>query len=181
MNNPDHIFQSVETIFLGKILKFFDLDPGWKKIGSGINIPDPQHWMHIIFLRVKSLREIRNVLVDLLIPMVVPNQSRLTVGTLHWQDLAPTSSGAEQPLYGTHSRTCSGSFSQNIESAKRANTRYFIMLCGISCGELADCVHQPIVDSRVQDGRLRPNLTSVGYTSISFKLSPQQPIILASG
>ncbi len=20
-------------------------DPGWKKVGSGINIPDPQHWM----------------------------------------------------------------------------------------------------------------------------------------
>ena len=45
--------------FLGvKILKFFDedpgsgmetvriRDPGWKKVGpgSGINIPDPQHW-----------------------------------------------------------------------------------------------------------------------------------------
>jgi len=39
-----------------KILKFFDedpgsgmetvriRDPGWKKVGSGINIPDPQHW-----------------------------------------------------------------------------------------------------------------------------------------
>jgi hypothetical protein len=44
--------------FLGvKILKFFDEDPGsgmetvrirdlgWKKVGSGINIPDPQHCM----------------------------------------------------------------------------------------------------------------------------------------
>jgi hypothetical protein len=50
MNNPDHIFWSLETI-----LKFFDedpgsgmetvriRDPGWKKVGSGINIPDPQH------------------------------------------------------------------------------------------------------------------------------------------
>jgi hypothetical protein len=40
-----------------KILKFFDEDPGsgmetvrirdpeWKKVGSGINIPDPQHWL----------------------------------------------------------------------------------------------------------------------------------------
>ncbi len=49
MNNPDHIFQSLETIgFLGvKILKFFVADPGsgmetvrirdpgWKKVGSG--------------------------------------------------------------------------------------------------------------------------------------------------
>jgi hypothetical protein len=40
-----------------KILKFFDedpgsgmetvwiRDPGWKKVGSGINIPDPPHWV----------------------------------------------------------------------------------------------------------------------------------------
>jgi hypothetical protein len=53
MNNPDHIFQSLETLFLGYTLKFFDADPGsemetvrirdpvWKKVGSGINIPDP--------------------------------------------------------------------------------------------------------------------------------------------
>jgi hypothetical protein len=44
MNNPDHISESVETIFWVKILKFFDADPGWKKFGSWINIPDPQHW-----------------------------------------------------------------------------------------------------------------------------------------
>jgi hypothetical protein len=35
MNNPDHISESLETIFWVKILKFFDADPG-----SGINIPD---------------------------------------------------------------------------------------------------------------------------------------------
>jgi hypothetical protein len=34
MNSPDHISESLETIFWVKILKFFD--PGWKKIGSGI-------------------------------------------------------------------------------------------------------------------------------------------------
>jgi hypothetical protein len=28
MNNPDHIFESLETIFWFKILKFFDADPG---------------------------------------------------------------------------------------------------------------------------------------------------------
>jgi hypothetical protein len=28
MNNPDHISESLETIFWVKILKFFDLDPG---------------------------------------------------------------------------------------------------------------------------------------------------------
>ncbi len=61
MNNPDHISKRLERIFRVKILKFFDADPGGKKfgfemgkipigdlgmekIGSGINIPDPQHW-----------------------------------------------------------------------------------------------------------------------------------------
>jgi hypothetical protein len=24
--------------------KFFDADPGWKNFGSGMYIPDPQHW-----------------------------------------------------------------------------------------------------------------------------------------
>jgi hypothetical protein len=57
MNIPDHISESLETIFVIKILKFFDvnsdpgseifltLDPGWKYLdtGSGINMPDPQH------------------------------------------------------------------------------------------------------------------------------------------
>jgi hypothetical protein len=28
MNNPDHISESLETIFWIKILKFFDADPG---------------------------------------------------------------------------------------------------------------------------------------------------------
>ncbi len=54
MNNTNHIFLSLETIFFCffefKILKFFDEDLGsgirdGKKLdpGSGINIPDPQH------------------------------------------------------------------------------------------------------------------------------------------
>jgi hypothetical protein len=38
MNNPDHISESLETIFWVKIFKFLDADPGF-----GINIPDPQH------------------------------------------------------------------------------------------------------------------------------------------
>jgi hypothetical protein len=56
MNNPDHIFQELRNHFFAllgvKILKFFEdpgsgmetvriRDPGWKKVGSGINIPDP--------------------------------------------------------------------------------------------------------------------------------------------
>ncbi len=63
MNNPDHIFQSLETIFLVFLrLKFlislmWIRDPGWRQFrsgirdekksfpGSGINIPDPQHWL----------------------------------------------------------------------------------------------------------------------------------------
>jgi hypothetical protein len=36
MNNPNHISESLETIFWVKILKFFDADPGWKKFGSWI-------------------------------------------------------------------------------------------------------------------------------------------------
>jgi hypothetical protein len=38
MNNPDHISESLETIFLARILKFFDADPGsgMKKFGSGM-------------------------------------------------------------------------------------------------------------------------------------------------
>jgi hypothetical protein len=38
MDNPDHIFESLETNFWVKILKFFDADPGWKKFGSGNRI-----------------------------------------------------------------------------------------------------------------------------------------------
>jgi hypothetical protein len=52
MNNPNHIPESLETIFWG--LKYLNSlmrirNPGWKKLGSGmekfgsgINIPDPQ-------------------------------------------------------------------------------------------------------------------------------------------
>jgi hypothetical protein len=43
MNIPDHISESLDPISWVKILKLFDADPGWKKFGSGINIPDPQH------------------------------------------------------------------------------------------------------------------------------------------
>jgi hypothetical protein len=50
MNNPDHITESLETIFWVKIPKFFDEDRGWKKFGSGINIPDTQHWFISLFM-----------------------------------------------------------------------------------------------------------------------------------
>jgi hypothetical protein len=57
VNIPDHISESLKTIFGLKILKFFNADPypgsgifltlnpGWKNSDplSGINIPDPQH------------------------------------------------------------------------------------------------------------------------------------------
>ncbi len=42
--HPGSYFRELRKMFLVKILKIFDADPGWKKIGSGINIPDPQHW-----------------------------------------------------------------------------------------------------------------------------------------
>jgi hypothetical protein len=37
MNNPDHISESLETLFWVNILKFYDEDQGWrKKSGSGM-------------------------------------------------------------------------------------------------------------------------------------------------
>ncbi len=50
MNIPDHISESLETIFT--ILKLFDVDPGSGKIrirDPGINIPDPQYWIPLKF------------------------------------------------------------------------------------------------------------------------------------
>jgi hypothetical protein len=46
MNIPDHISEGLETIFLVKILKFFDADPGsgsFLTLDPGsVNIPDQQ-------------------------------------------------------------------------------------------------------------------------------------------
>jgi len=41
MNNPNHIFESLETIFWFKTLKSFDADPGWKNFGSRIRDKHP--------------------------------------------------------------------------------------------------------------------------------------------
>jgi hypothetical protein len=58
VNNQDHISESSEKFFWVKMFKFFDADQvsekekirirdlGWKKYGSRINIPDPQHWFN---------------------------------------------------------------------------------------------------------------------------------------
>jgi hypothetical protein len=60
MNIPDHISESLETIFGFKILKFFDgsgmrnlfdpgsgiQDPGWKTFGSGIRDKHPGSATH---------------------------------------------------------------------------------------------------------------------------------------
>jgi hypothetical protein len=61
---PGSYFQELRNhFFLAKILKSFDADPGsgmekyesgirdlgWKKFGSGINIPDPQHCNYSTF------------------------------------------------------------------------------------------------------------------------------------
>jgi hypothetical protein len=49
INSPDHISESLETIVWANILYFNSLmrirEPGWEKFGSGIIIPDPQHWL----------------------------------------------------------------------------------------------------------------------------------------
>jgi hypothetical protein len=39
MNNPDHFFESLETIFWFTILKFFDADPGEK---TSVVEPEPE-------------------------------------------------------------------------------------------------------------------------------------------
>jgi hypothetical protein len=54
MNNPDHISESLETIFWVQILKFLMriLDPGWKKFESGMNLPDSQHGFFILTLSI---------------------------------------------------------------------------------------------------------------------------------
>jgi hypothetical protein len=74
MNNPDQIFE-LRNHFFG--LKYFNSlmrirDPGWRQFGSGIrdgkksdpgsgiNIPDPQHWFLISVLD-------RNFIVSMLI------------------------------------------------------------------------------------------------------------------
>jgi hypothetical protein len=37
MNKADHISESLKKLFFGlKYLKFFDVDPGWEKFGSGM-------------------------------------------------------------------------------------------------------------------------------------------------
>jgi hypothetical protein len=42
MNNLDNISESLQTIFcLNSLMRI--RNPGWKKFGSGINIPDPHH------------------------------------------------------------------------------------------------------------------------------------------
>ncbi len=52
MNNPDHIFESLVTIFWIKILKFFDADPG---SGMDKNV-DPGSGME----KIRTISGIRN-------------------------------------------------------------------------------------------------------------------------
>jgi hypothetical protein len=67
-----------------------------------------------------------------------------------------------------------------LSLAKRANHRYFIVLCGISC-ELASCVHWPIVDSEPMPAEAKQNLNQLHLSRLSlaklaklnfFKLPP---------
>jgi hypothetical protein len=54
----------------------------------------------------------------------------------------------KQFSYQTEAGVLVRKFSQlaRLSYAKRANHRYFILLCGIIC-ELTGCIHRPIVDS----------------------------------
>jgi hypothetical protein len=60
MNNPDHISESLETIFGLKYLNSLMRirDPGWKKFGSGIKIPDLKHWAHLCNAIVAQLNRV---------------------------------------------------------------------------------------------------------------------------
>jgi hypothetical protein len=59
MNHPDHISESLKTFFGVKYKnslmwwirneKKRIRDPGWRKVGSGINIPDPQKYFCVLF------------------------------------------------------------------------------------------------------------------------------------
>jgi hypothetical protein len=63
INIPDIFSESLDTVFRAKIFKFLDadsdpgsgmFDPGWKNSGpkSGLNIPDPQHWVSCSSLKI---------------------------------------------------------------------------------------------------------------------------------
>jgi hypothetical protein len=77
---PESYFLELRNHLFGffwvKILQFFDADPGsgmetvrirdpgWKKVGSGVNIPDPQHWLQFTMyhtLRVSFIEGVMNI------------------------------------------------------------------------------------------------------------------------
>jgi hypothetical protein len=63
MNNPDQISESLKTIFWVKIIKFFDVDLGWEKFGSGIRDgkkSDPGSGSAILNNRFRSEMEFLN-------------------------------------------------------------------------------------------------------------------------
>jgi|688.fasta_scaffold960952_2 hypothetical protein len=64
MGKKSKTFRIIKTIFLSKILKFFDVDPGSLDpvsgikildLGSGLNIPDPQHCIQDFFFVFVSI------------------------------------------------------------------------------------------------------------------------------
>jgi hypothetical protein len=58
MNNPDHISESLETFFELKYLNssMRIRDPGWKKFGAGIKVPDPGHCpQHVFYMKQKLI------------------------------------------------------------------------------------------------------------------------------
>ncbi len=65
---PGSYFLELRNQFFG--LKYLNSlmrirDPGWKKVGSGINIPDPQHWIKnyriLPFLKINTTNFFRQV------------------------------------------------------------------------------------------------------------------------
>ncbi len=77
MNKQDHISDSLETVFWVNILKFFDADPGWKKYGSWINIPDPQDWYLLVLSPDKYVEGVP-------VPIMVRNNSQNRITAAVW-------------------------------------------------------------------------------------------------
>jgi hypothetical protein len=52
---PGSYFRELRNNFLKYLNSLMRIrDPGWKKFGSGINIPDPQHWCPPVLLTPDS-------------------------------------------------------------------------------------------------------------------------------
>ncbi len=63
LSNPDHISESLETIFWVKILELFDADPGFAMEKIRIRNPGSQYWfIHFFYIHVYNVTTFINLL-----------------------------------------------------------------------------------------------------------------------